>query len=164
MPVRRRQAKRKRAVDADLFLNGDGVEPFFTGDDVFENAFLARAAWQTVRAATWGIPYRGIWPPHAAFVYDGFTELTHKQHPTSRGVAWNIEDMREAVEADIASVEAFRKADPEAAEEIVDELDGFIADLGVLLALAEKSKPSELGYHTHLVHLWGDYEIRRSGR
>jgi len=163
MPRRRRQGKRRRAVDPELFLNSDGMAPFFTGDDIFENAFLARAAWEQVRAQTWCSDIRGIWPPYAATVYDHITQHTHSQHPTSRGTAWDLEIFCAAVEVDVASVAAFRENEPAKAATIVEALDDYLADLGMLRSLAEQlgDDRSEFGYAHVLRNAWSDFEIRR---
>jgi len=149
--------------DGDLFLDTDGVTPFLDGDEVYENVFLARAAWEESRVVSWEHPFRVIWPPKGAVVYDGITELTQRQHPTRRGQEWRLAEMRKAVEADIASVETFRREHPTEAAEISGSLNDYVGDLRYLLALAQQlgRTRNESGYVPALTHAWGTYEVRR---
>lgn len=157
MPPRRRADKRRRRIDPFVFLFGDGVTPFLAGDETLENAFLARSAWDLARAETWSIDVRGISPPRGAVVYDGIGDRTvGLRRPKT------LAELRETVAADIASVEAFREAEPAQALTIVDELDLYVEDLRLLLSVAEKTAPDEDGplgpsYHD----TWSSLEMRR---
>jgi len=169
MPRRRRPGRVRRhpaGPHGDLFLLSDGVTAFFAGDTDYEypNVFLARAAWEECRASTWGaIPNRGIWPPMGAVVYDGITEHTHGQHPTSRGRRWDLDIFLAALELDVESVATFRREEPAKAATIVEALDEYLADLGVLRSLAEQlgDLVGEGGHRAALRNAWVDYEVRR---
>jgi hypothetical protein len=146
VPRRRRQQKRRlqpAGEDGALFLDGDGVSPMLDGDDVYDNVFLARGAWQLVRADTWRHPWREeMWPPEGAIVYDGITADARRYRPGLGPHDGWLEKVRAAVEADIASVERFRQNNPEAAAEVADELDEYVDDLRGLLALAGSRPPA----------------------
>ena len=163
MPPRRRSNKRRERIDPEAFLWSDGVKPFFTGDQCWETPFLARAAWEQVRSDTWRHELRDLWPPAGSVAYDGITERTYKLRPLE--ASWSLEATREAIDADIASVGAFRREEPAKAASIADELEAYVEDLRVLLHLAEKlgEERDELGKRRALSDSWRNYLMRRRG-
>ncbi len=153
MPPLKRSSKRAAdlhpvMVDAEeLFAWGDGTWCMFTGmAEPYENRLLARAAWNAAREATWGLPDRGLWPPGGA-VHDGITRHTERCRPASLGVSWSAPAVAEAVAADVASVESFRKADRVAASSIADHLELYVADLGILAAIVERAAVVDIHEH-----------------
>lgn len=167
MPVRKRSNKRRAPLTGTSgmrFLIDDGAHVMF--DWHFPNpkytVFEARAIWEQVRTEIWRHDLRDLWPPGGALAYDGITKRTERACPS--GPDFPIEKTRAAVEADLASVEAFRAAKPKAAAEIADELDAYAQDLRTLLALAEegvKEEPNEFGYHESLRWAWIRFEMQR---
>jgi len=143
-------------VDPEIFLQTDGARPFLDSDAHYENVFVARAAWEVDRAEVWAHPWRDLWPPRAAVVYDHIGETTRSRRPgrpfpeyawddrkkrfgpVSDPIVWTPERVAEAVESDVASVEAFRLAKPAAAKEIDAELAVYLTDLRMLLSIAEQ--------------------------
>jgi len=164
-----------------MFLVDDGVDCMFDwyGGQPY-TVFEARAVWEQVRTEVWRHELRDLWPPVAALKWDAIGELTRHRHPhrpyeaseytpAAVGVApggaviWSAERVREAVEADIGSVEAFRHAKPAAAAEIADELDAYVEDLRMMLTIAEElgDQLDECGYPFAARSAWSDLERRR---
>ena len=185
MPARRRVDKRRanlRGGCGTWFLFDDGVDVLLgrgPGDPHF-SVFEARAIWEQVRPEVWRDELRSLWPPVAALRYDGITETTKARRPgrpwppygwdpvTKRygpigdPVTWTPELVREAVEADVASVEAFRKAKPAPAKEIAEELEAYVRDLGVLLTISEQHGDELEGDHPHVAAAaWSNFENGR---
>ena len=159
MPARRRTAKRRPVADlASLFLDSDGVTALWDGEETFDNALLARAAWQGVRLATWSHSDRDRRPPAAAVIYDGIGDALVSS-PPGPGRHWTLDGAREAFEHDVASIEAFYRSAPRAAVEIADELDAYRADLRTLLAIAE-----EVPNDPNAPLRWGQYLSRHNER
>jgi hypothetical protein len=188
MPPRRRQGKGRQRVP----LNGDSGTRFLFDDGVdvlldwyppnpTYSIFEARAVWEQVRTVTWRHELRDLWPPVAALRYDGITQLTKAQRPhrpyrkttwtaeepvrADTDTVWTLEGLREAVEADVASVEAFRQAKPTAAAEIAEELDGYVEDVRMLLTLMEQGSdvPDDESLPAR-GEAWSRYEDRRRPR
>jgi hypothetical protein len=137
VPRRRRTPKHRPAADlAEMFLHSDGVAPLFDGDPVFDNAFLARAAWQGVRTLTWQHEFRGERPPTGAVVYDDVGDELLEFHPIGHPSEWSSAAVCARYERDVASVEAFRLEHPRETLEIRDELDAYVADLKSLFSIA----------------------------
>src|ERR1051326_4522047 len=143
MPRRHRVAKRRPSEEiAALFVHSDGLTPNLTGDPVFENAFLARAAWRAHRVQAWRHPWRDpMWPPHGAIAWDKISaQLTGvviwPPLPDHRS-RWTVSHYRRAYKTDVASVARFRAQDPEAALEVVDELDEYVTELHHHVEMAE---------------------------
>jgi hypothetical protein len=67
------------------------------------------------------------------------------------------------VAADVASVDAFRKAKPGPAKEIAEELDTYVKDLGVLLHIAEGYE-NELESEDSGGAAWANFEASRRPR
>jgi hypothetical protein len=127
--------------DAEVFLDTDGTYWLMFNEDYYENRILARAAWQRCRRASWAHEWRDtMWPPVAAQVYDGVGATADEVRPWQRSddPAGTLDEFRAAVEADIASVTAFRLNDPDAADEVDDYLDVYLADLRGLLGIVEE--------------------------
>jgi hypothetical protein len=171
MPTRRRQSKRRSPLTGEgglLFLVDDGVHPLFSpgpGDPHY-SIFEARAVWEEVRAQVWAHELRDLWPPQGAIAHDGITATTKACRPVGPydGRIWSPETVRLAVEADTASVEAFRKAKPKAAATVDIELDDYLEDLRLLLSIAEQhgNQLDELGIPKAAANAWSDYEMRRA--
>ena len=125
MPRRRRGSKLRVRTDevVRMFAVGDGVEPMFNGEPVFDNAFLARAAWEMYRVATWrwwGTARVPIWAnvaPGGAVVYDGFGEFVFDLEPH-----FTAEEADAALAADLEALERFRGERPDLADAIADGL------------------------------------------
>lgn len=105
--------------DGALFLTTDGVSGIFDWheDEVFASPELAAAAWERVRVRTWNHEFREEVFPPAGAVYDGLASRTE-----ACGYTPPKERVLEAVEADLAAVEAFRVDRPDAAASIADPL------------------------------------------
>jgi hypothetical protein len=176
MPPRRRQGKRRAPLtgeDGLLFLFDDGVHPLIDrgpGDPPY-TVFEAPAVWERVRVQVWRNELRDLWPPMGAVVYDGICDATQRFRPHAPFVAneftdsrygavpgteviWSVDQVRRAVDEDVASVEAFRRAKASAAAEITDELNVYLEDLNVLLAIAETGLEGATS-------AWSHYEQRR---
>jgi len=164
MSRRRRESKRRHPAGphGDLFQDSDGVTPLFDGDIpyAYPNRVLARAAWEECRVDTWARPSRGIWPPCGAVVYDGITEHARFPAGETRPAAIGA-----AVEADVASVVAFRENEPAKAATIAEALDRYLADLDMVRNLAEQLGADEsctdVGYVLALRRAMSDYEMHR---
>lgn len=119
----------------DLFLETDGTGATAVFDDHFReahpNRIVARAAWQRARVSSWGHEDRDeAWPPAGAVAYDGVGESS--RHLLGSG---DPEAAAAAVTADLASIAAFRRADPAAAASIADHLAEYEAALELLAGL-----------------------------
>lgn len=115
----------------DLFLITDGMSAVWDSQqrEVYSDPQLARAAWERARRMTWKHEDRdGCWPPEGAIAYDGITAKARQVHP-------DAETMAAAVDADIASVEAFRQREPAAAAQIADELEEYVTGLQLLAGM-----------------------------
>ena len=158
MPRRLRQEKRRPTAEtAELFIHSNGITPFWTGDAVYENAFLARVAWEGVRTLCWKHPLRGIGPPSGAIAWDGLSERLLWFNPIGYPREWRPESVTARFESDLASVERFRLEKPKAAREIVDDLDDYVADLKSFFAIAECA-----GFDAADARdLWTTYDMRR---
>ncbi|MDP9233729.1 MAG: hypothetical protein M3P01_04150 [Actinomycetota bacterium] len=165
MPRRKRASKKLPIEDIILmFVHGDGVRTFVDWDPVYENEFLARASWQQYRAAAWAHPARGVGPPEAAAIYDGIgTELLDHRpdHPDGWTLAyvpgtrpWSLDEARQHLERDVASVEAFQRDKPTAAAEIAEELSEYVTNLQTLFNIAE-TVPD----HHEAGRQWSTYEM-----
>ncbi len=156
-----------------MFVHSDGITPLLTGQPSFrvpagvtgitpeaeaaESAKLARAAWDAHRALAWRHPSRRLPPPRGAR-WDGITCTTwREQHPISVGEAWDLADVQEAFDDDVAAVEAFQRVTPRAAAEIADDLDQYLADLRMLRSLAEQFADDRV----KAGDAWQDYDVRR---
>ncbi len=188
MPARRRVDKRRgslRGSSGDWFLLDDGVHLMLDPDprEHLYTIFEAKAVWEQVRTEVWRDPLRDLWPPVAALKYDGITETTKGRRPgrpfpeyawddrkkrygpVSDPVVWTPERVREAVEADVASVEAFREAKPTSAAEIGEELDGYCVDLRVLLEISEQHRDELDGDLPGVARsAWSNFENSRRPR
>jgi hypothetical protein len=186
MPARRRVDKRRgslRGSMGDWFLLDDGVHLMLDPDprEHLYTIFEARSIWETVRVEVWRDPLRDLWPPVAALKYDGITETTKGRRPgrpwppygwdgkrygpIGEPIVWTPGRVREAVEADVASVEAFREAKPAAATEIADELELYVRDLGVLLTISEQHGDELEGDVPHVASsAWSNFENSRRSR
>ncbi len=188
MPARRRVDKRRgslRGSMGDWFLDDDGVHLILDPDprDPRYTLFEAKAVWEQVRTEVWRDPLRDLWPPVAAQRYDGITEATKSRRPgrpwppygwdpvrkcngpIGDPIACTPELVREAVEADVSSVEAFRETKPAPAAEIAEELDAYVRDLGVLLTICEQHGDELEGDAPHVAaSAWSNFENSRRSR
>ena len=78
---------------------------------------------EQLRPDAWAIDLRGMWPPQGAVAYDGIIESIYRLRPLEP--SWSIEAARRAVEADVASVEAFKASEPAKAATVAEALDTY---------------------------------------
>lgn len=141
MPARRRQARARRGLDPDVFVDGNGYEQgLLSGERLAPDRETAENEWERLRGEAWDrwAEVRAMaagprpWPPYAAVAFDG---LTRRTADTPYGAAAEIAD---AVAADLAGVAAFRSRRPAAAAQCAEGLAAFEADLRARAAIAER--------------------------
>ena len=137
MPVRRRTARRVSAYSGEdarhIFFwsqDGSGLDSMITQGEHFETAEEARAASEDTRRLTWQWCHRFSVPRSATF-YDGITDegIAFVRHRCWTNA--HLEAARELLDADRASIAAFRHKHPSAAREIADFLQMRLEDLEV---------------------------------
>lgn len=120
--------------DGSLFLTSDGISPLWDWQrhEVYENPMLARGAWQRARRSSWSHELReDVWPPEGARKWDKVTART--EQVALRGSA---ADVAAAVAVDLASIAAFRAADPDAAASVAPWLAEYETALELLAGIA----------------------------
>lgn len=133
----------RRSVDPGIFRTSDGVNPImFLGDVGFDTRDEARAAYALMRRDVWPTCHR-FRVPHAAATYDDlrtvgvesfFAERAH-QGIRAPGHAWPprmVASITTALDADLASVDAFEVNDPAGAAHISDYLVELRADIAAV--------------------------------
>lgn len=136
MPRRKRSSKlRSDGEVVEMFLLNTGYgATLLTAQPTFDSTEEAAAAWELCRTAAWNLPYRHrSKPPVAARFHDRITAqavdlLTHGA---------TAEEVHEAAVADMASVEAFRRARPAAAAAIGEHLDAYLDAVRTAASIAE---------------------------
>ncbi|MBW3547217.1 MAG: hypothetical protein KY452_03640 [Actinobacteria bacterium] len=135
MPRRRRTSKlRSDSETVEMFVHNTGYgATLLTGQPTFSDEEDAAAAWELRRTATWSHEHRpSNRPPYAATLHDGIGRAAVDL--VGRAPA---EEVRQAADADAASVDAFRRSRPAAARAIDEHLDAYLAVIATAAAIAE---------------------------
>lgn len=155
MARKRRSARTGPRFDPLIFFDSDGWSyVMFTGDTLLGSLKEAQAAWEACRVQVWEqwLSWHGrppAWymlPPRGACHHDDLTD-----HAFGIRRENTLDEVFEAVDADLAAVEDFRRRRPDAAKSIPEALEVLVDDLHAYRSLA-RSYGDDYNGREHAMH------------